>query len=412
MSGTRGDRPGRPARQGPTGPQEAGPLERIEVRRRSRMGVELGLARTGNPHRDLTVSKILEANRRTGRYPRLAGISATDLASETRVLAGPAPNRYHRHPIAAPFEGTGIHQLPFDDEMTEALVLRRFHDVVLVRGGGFVTILRGNEIDDASSGIVMRQMRLSRLADAITTIPHAAVCDGPHKSGNPIHFIADRLTRGVLLHTLAGAPASAIAIGTDEQPFARFAAAAVHPGHIHLAAGTPYRVEQLDVLSTTFRPTGHPFWYLDETVVRTIVPRLLAGVPERDGPKAVYLARKDTSRRPMRNEDKLIAALEAHGVTTLVMSQLAPAEQLAAVRGAGLVIGPHGGALTHILAARPGTRFVELFNPAIGTASFAALSLVSDADYTPLFGTPEEAGDGWTIDIDTVLDAALGRRTV
>ena len=379
----------------------------VEARRLVGLAKELGLPRPSRPHGELTAEIILAANRESDTFPGLAEVEARDLASEETTLLPAGPNPFHRHPIAAAFAGTGINPTVFAAAETEALVLRRFHDVTVVRGGGFVSVLRGDRVDAASSGLVVRPKRLERMAHAVQTLPRAAVCDGPHKSSNPAHILGDRLPRGVLMERLAGVPGEVCAVGTDGSPFARAAAEAVLPGHIHLDAGRPYRFETLEMLTSSFRPAGHPLWYLDAETVDTVRSRLLGRTPRREGARMIYLARTDTSRRPLGNERELIAALAARGVVPLTMSELVPEEQWAAVHAAETVIAPHGGALMNVLLARPGTRVVELFNPSAGTAGFAAVSLAVGAHYTPLFGTPTGEGDGWTIAVDTVLDAAF-----
>lgn len=400
------DRPPRPQGVGPAGPaarRRAEPLGPVEARRLVGLAAALGLSEA--PRGDLRVADILAANRAAGTFPTLLNLAAADLAGETQVLSPARPNPLHRHPLAAAFAGTAINPVAFGPRETAPLVLRRFEDVFVQFGGGYLTIFRGDLVDEASTGIVMRPARVARLAHRVETFPRLALCEGPHKTANPVHFVADRLTRVALMQREAGAAEADCAISVDGSAYADFAAAAAFPALRRLTAGTTYRAERLEVLSTSFQPAGHPFWYMDRAIVEAIVPKLLAEVPQRDGPAAIYLARTDSARRPLRNEPALIEALARRGVVAMEMSRLAPAQQLAAARAADTIVAPHGAALTQIIAARSGARVIECLSPSTGTGSYAALSLVSGARYTPVFGTPLDEAGGWEIDIAALLAA-------
>lgn len=383
--------------------RRAGSLGPVEARRLVGLAAALGLNQ--KPRRDLAVADILAANRVAGLFPSLADLTVADLSSDTRTVRPAGPNPLHGHPLAAPFAGTGVNPVAFGPRHSEPLVLRTFEDVFVQFGGGYLTIFRGNAVDTASTGIVMRPQRVERLAHRVEAVATMALCEGPHKTAHPVHFLADRLARVALIQRYADVAEADCAISVDGSAYADVAARAVFPTLRRLAPGTPYRAARLKVLSTSFQPAGHPFWYMERAVVDAIVPPLLAAVPARPGPAAIYLARTDTGRRPLRNERALIAALAKRGVVALEMSKLAPLEQLAAVRAAQTVIAPHGAALAQIIAARPDARVVECLSPNAGTASYAALSLVSGAAYSPVFGTPSDAAGAWEVEVDAVLDA-------
>ncbi len=62
----------------------------------------------------------------------------------------------------------------------------------------------------------------------------------------------------------------------------------------------------------------------------------------------IYLSRADAKRRRVANETSLYSALAAIGFEYVVMSDHAVVDQIAIVRNARCVVGPHGMGLTHL----------------------------------------------------------------
>jgi capsular polysaccharide biosynthesis protein len=123
--------------------------------------------------------------------------------------------------------------------------------------------------------------------------------------------------------------------------------------------------------------------------------------------KKIYLSRMGMRRRPLSNEAELQAALEAEGFTTIRMEELDGVGQLAVIQGADVIVAPHGGALTSLFAARPGSRCIEMFHPHKGTTAFAMIAARRGLNYAPVFGEPQ-TGDAWRIDVPKVLAATRG----
>jgi hypothetical protein len=74
----------------------------------------------------------------------------------------------------------------------------------------------------------------------------------------------------------------------------------------------------------------------------------------------VYISRRDTKLRPMSNEEELEAAVAEIGFQIVTLSSLDLTQQIAAIRKAKFVMGPHGAGFTHILFSRPETFFFEI----------------------------------------------------
>lgn len=92
-----------------------------------------------------------------------------------------------------------------------------------------------------------------------------------------------------------------------------------------------------------------------------LVPALAARLGRGGGGAgAVYLSRRGYSGRIMVNEAALEAALAAQGAKVIRPERMPVAAQLAAVRGARVVVGASGAALANVLVLVPGARVVEL----------------------------------------------------
>jgi capsular polysaccharide biosynthesis protein len=87
-----------------------------------------------------------------------------------------------------------------------------------------------------------------------------------------------------------------------------------------------------------------------------------AVVGDREGPRAIYIARADTKNRQMTNEDELVTYLSSNGVEIVYPTSLSVRAQINRFAHASVVIGPHGGGLSNIVFCRQGASVYELFS--------------------------------------------------
>ncbi|HTW71459.1 MAG TPA: glycosyltransferase 61 family protein [Acetobacteraceae bacterium] len=136
--------------------------------------------------------------------------------------------------------------------------------------------------------------------------------------------------------------------------------------------------------------------------------RLRAAVePAADGADTIYVARTDSTRRIMMNEDALIAMLERQGVHIVVPGVLPVRQQLAMFRRARLVIGPHGAGLSNLVACEPGTQVYELVPSFYANNCFNRLAQTCRLHW---WGDAFQGGAGggdpfkrtWRVDLDVV----------
>lgn len=122
---------------------------------------------------------------------------------------------------------------------------------------------------------------------------------------------------------------------------------------------------------------------------------------------AIYISRRDSDRRVMANEVELETRLQAHGVKICLFSEMSLAEQVQQVQFAKMVIAPHGAGLTHLIAAKPGLRVVELMPSQIGSHNlrfnFARLSQARGHHHTMWLEAVDPVSQGWTVDIDPLM---------
>ncbi|RAI00038.1 hypothetical protein DLJ53_20135 [Acuticoccus sediminis] len=369
------------------------------------------LAAHGLPPEDRTLlAEALAANEASGAVPAIRGIRVAPLAvSETTVLPE-RPNPLESTLPWALFRGTKLNRGGLRMPMQKALTVLEYRDVCLATTGNRFTIFRGDTVDPASSAVLERQERLAANAEPLA---FAAFCDDFFPgAANPAHFVGDRLTRAYVFTQRLGVAPEGCLFGGATALYPAYALDRVCPGANVARSDRVYRVARLLVLSSTAEMGGHPFYYLDPEAMDFILTRLLADLPaagerSRAG-RRLYLARTDAGARVLLNERPLIEALGREGFEAVEMGALAPAEQLALARDAEVVVAPHGAALTNLVAARPGTCVVELFNPNRGTTVYMAIAHALGLGYTPHFGTPvagDRRRDAWTVDIDGVLGA-------
>lgn len=87
--------------------------------------------------------------------------------------------------------------------------------------------------------------------------------------------------------------------------------------------------------------------------------------------RRIFVSREDATSRRIENEAELAPILEAHGFERVVLSEMPYEAQLRAFAEAEAVVATHGAGLTHLFAARPGTKVLEMFVRETWTGDFA-----------------------------------------
>ena len=120
--------------------------------------------------------------------------------------------------------------------------------------------------------------------------------------------------------------------------------------------------------------------------------------------KRIYISRGDTPLRRIANEAELSCQLRSLGFVEVQLAAIPFLEQIRLVRGADVIVAPHGMGLTHIAFHERGLLVVELHNPAIGTDAYAFISHALGFRYRAILGASLEGeGHHFTIQARDVI---------
>jgi capsular polysaccharide biosynthesis protein len=123
-----------------------------------------------------------------------------------------------------------------------------------------------------------------------------------------------------------------------------------------------------------------PRWAVDA------VRNLFADAESESARPRIYLSRGTASRRRVVNELEVVDMLRRLGFVDLRFDNMTVAEQAAAIRGAAVVVAPHGAALTNLVFARAGTRVIEIIPANNPQPFFWHLSDRVKLDYEAVIG--------------------------
>ena len=168
--------------------------------------------------------------------------------------------------------------------------------------------------------------------------------------------------------------------------------------HPQLPTGSVLAADELVVLETDrFRPE------LLRLARETVTDG--GGAP---GGRRVFVSRRSARGRRLVDEAALVAALE--GFEPVEMERMDLDAQIALMAGAEAVVAPHGAGLANILFCRPGTRVLEIADPAYPNPNFYAMAAGLGLDYGLLHG--RGVGGGHPLDQDLAVDADALRAAV
>jgi capsular polysaccharide biosynthesis protein len=126
----------------------------------------------------------------------------------------------------------------------------------------------------------------------------------------------------------------------------------------------------------------------------------LAGkvTPRVGGPSRVYIHREVAQRR-LTNFDAISDVLAEADFVVVSFETMRLEAQIAAMRGARMVIGEHGAGLANLLFCQPPCTVIELFNPVCVQPAFWSVASARGSDFGFLAGehvaTPERASADW-----------------
>ncbi|MCX7685949.1 MAG: glycosyltransferase family 61 protein [Acetobacteraceae bacterium] len=120
----------------------------------------------------------------------------------------------------------------------------------------------------------------------------------------------------------------------------------------------------------------------------------------------LYLSRRDSRRRPLRNEAEFEQRLAELGFVPVCFGGRGFLEQVRIVRAARLIVSPHGAGLAHLAFARPGITVVELMPAVIYAGARFNMARISRAvghRHVLWLEPAEPVGQSWSLRIEEVL---------
>lgn len=336
----------------------------------------------------------------------LEGFEETDLCTGTQTLDVPDIPSFDQVDPSILARSGALNQLYLDpDFQRKPVELLEFRDVFLAQAGARYVIFGPWKIDKRASALPSRRLFEAMKRGQIRTMDHAFYCGDRFIPNNPAHALGDHLARAVYARDTMGLAPAEIVLPQSGAPVVSTMQEEVDPGFTILPQGAIIHAKRLTLLngSVARQAGGHPLFYANPHVTATIADAAARVASRGVGfGKRIYLSRRTMGSRPLRNEADLIAALEAVGFTSLTMETLDGETQMAAIAQADIIVAPHGAALSTILAARPGTKCLEMFHPQRGVLDFCIMAALRGVDYDMVVGQALEDG-AWEIDADAIL---------
>lgn len=224
---------------------------------------------------------------------------------------------------------------------------------------------------------------------------------------NLCHFTFDYMGRAILALEALQIDEKDLFFPAFDARYSRHIFKSVTPQARMLERSRSYFFRKLLMFDQTCGRIEHPARHCDVRVLSRL--RAAINAPEthwrkNDRGPTVYLNRLGEKRRPCANESELVTQLKSRGVASINPGHLSPDEQLELISTARTIISPHGAGLTSLIAARPGAKVVELFNPKEGTLAYCQLAFGLGLDYDAIIGKSNRADEkSWLADVPRTL---------
>jgi capsular polysaccharide biosynthesis protein len=132
--------------------------------------------------------------------------------------------------------------------------------------------------------------------------------------------------------------------------------AGIGPERVDIVGDDEVRV--YDNLYFPFSNIGHYHWL--RPGLASFYNAMSPASPQPDSAERIYISRRETYRRPMRNEEALEQELVARGFSIVRLEELRLSQQIEKFRSAKLVVAPHGAGLANLVFCKEGTLVYEM----------------------------------------------------
>ena len=117
----------------------------------------------------------------------------------------------------------------------------------------------------------------------------------------------------------------------------------------------------------------------------------------------IYISRSLAHGRKLANEAELEDELSKRGFRICHFEKMSFTEQMETIHSASIVIAPHGSGEANMIAARPGTRWIEIISEDWFVTCYAKLAVQLGLRYAFFLTAPSR--QGWEIPISDILNA-------
>jgi hypothetical protein len=275
-----------------------------------------------------------------------------------------------------------IYKLSQSQRFVKPVSFLRFRNVKVIFGKSGFCITKGDKFDPISTGLV-HVKTIDGLANK--HVEKGIITNDRFGAENICHFLFDMLGKAAVFYSNAYA----------NQQFVLFHPKVLGEYQDSWLKSWPYPTEEYqnkeivefeelyvsrDVSTCFLDGFSHPANYASPSILNTLKAFRPHTQLEQQFDK-IYVSRRDSDRRVLRNEEQLENSLTEMGFNCIKMTELTPEEQLQILSHASLIVGQHGAALTNIISCNAGTTIVELFNPERGTDAYEVLSRNLKLDY-------------------------------
>jgi len=132
--------------------------------------------------------------------------------------------------------------------------------------------------------------------------------------------------------------------------------------------------------------------------------------------RKIYVSRRDSQNRVLKNEAEVEALLKHLGFEIVVLSGMTLAQQISIFASATHIISPHGAGLTNIVFCLPGTKILEIHAAPYVNWCYLRLSALYNLEYGFIFGAAEEFDSNWVhnltfkIPLETLMHVLVNER--
>lgn len=301
------------------------------------------------------------------------------------------PAAVQRYPFPESFPMEFPRETAFDGKW-----IWRLTDVVAAPGTGLVRIPDGPVLQQSAGSLP--RLYNGRIADALRS-PRKEALEGPlvlFPNAEYYHALMEYLPNVLLAHRFV--PAAQILLPARRHSFLdRLLDFVGIPREARIEAEGPVLVQNL-----VFAPLWVNSGFVPDCDLSAVRDAVLPRIPAVSQPSArIYISRSRSRNRPLGRETDLERALEERGFRICYFESLSFEEQFAAIRGADLVVAPHGAGLANLVVARSGLRVLELLSRNWFNTCYAKLAVQLGCDYRFLDTVPR--GDGYEVPLDAVL---------